>query len=191
MAKIVRIWSACCSTGEEPYSIAITLLEALQSQQRILVGSAEGRSSVGDWKIEIIASDIDTVVLGKASRAIYPDDSLDSVDQSMQKKYFLRGKDDMQGQVKVKPSVASLVEFKRINLMDQRWPIDIRFDAIFFRNALIYFNQDTQDMFLRRMAAYLKPQGYLFLGNSEHIPWLAHIFAPLNKTMYQLRDLGR
>ena len=109
----------------------------------------------------------------------------------MQKKYFLRGKDDMSGQVKVKADVARLVQFKRINLMDARWPLDNRFDAIFFRNALIYFNQDTQDVFLRRMAGYLKPKGYLFLGNSEHIPWLADIFAPLNQTMYQLREVGR
>jgi chemotaxis protein methyltransferase CheR len=107
----------------------------------------------------------------------------------MQRKYFLCGKDDMHGRVKVKPEIARLVEFKRINLMDARWPLDNRFDAIFFRNALIYFNQETQDVFLRKMAGYLKPNGYLFLGNSEHIPWLADIFAPLNQTMYRLRDV--
>ena len=78
----------------------------------------------------------------------------------------------MRGQVKVKPEVARLVEFKRINLKDARWPLEGLFDVIFFRNALIYFNQDTQDIFLRKMVRYLKPRGYLFLGNSEHIPWL-------------------
>ncbi len=69
------------------------------------------------------------------------------------------------------------------------WPLDDLFDVIFFRNALIYFNQDTQDIFLRKMARYLKPRGYLFLGNSEHIPWLHDILAPLNHTMYRLRDV--
>jgi chemotaxis protein methyltransferase CheR len=95
----------------------------------------------------------------------------------------------MQGYVKVKPDVARLIQFKRINLMDARWPLNDLFDVIFFRNALIYFNQETQDVFLRKMARYLKPGGYLFLGNSEHIPWLHEILAPLNQTMYQLRDV--
>jgi len=95
----------------------------------------------------------------------------------------------MQGMAKVKPDVARIVQFKRINLQDVRWPLEGLFDVIFFRNALIYFNQETQDVFLRKMACYLKPKGYLFLGNSEHIPWLQDIFAPLNQTMYRLRDV--
>jgi chemotaxis protein methyltransferase CheR len=118
-------------------------------------------------------------------------DSLDSVAKPLQKKYFLRGKDDMAGQVKVKPDVTRLLQFLRINLQDARWPLDGLFDAIFFRNALIYFNQQTQDVFLRKMARFLKPRGYLFLGNSEHIPWLHEILEPLNGTMYRLRDAGQ
>lgn len=173
--RSIRIWCAASSTGEEPYSIALTLLEAL-------------RSNLNTWRIEVVASDIDTAVLGTATRAIYPAESLETVDPSLQKKYFLRGKDDMSGHVKVKPEMRKLVEFKRINLMDARWPLDGLFDVIFFRNALIYFNQDTQDIFLRKMARYLKRGGYLFLGNSEHIPWLQDIFAPLKQTMYRLKD---
>jgi chemotaxis protein methyltransferase CheR len=95
----------------------------------------------------------------------------------------------MLGQVKVKPEVARLVHFLRINLMDARWPLEDLFDVIFFRNALIYFNQDTQDVFLRKMVRHLKPRGYLFLGNAEHIPWLHGILEPLNQTMYRLRDV--
>jgi chemotaxis protein methyltransferase CheR len=97
----------------------------------------------------------------------------------------------MRGRVKVKPDVTRLVQFKRINLMDARWPLENLFDVIFFRNALIYFNQDTQDVFLRKMVRHLKPRGYLFLGNSEHIPWLSDILEPLNQTMYRLRDVSR
>lgn len=97
----------------------------------------------------------------------------------------------MLGQVRVKPEVTRLVRFLRINLMDARWPLEGLFDVIFFRNALIYFNQDTQDVFLRKMVRYLKPRGYLFLGNAEHIPWLHGILEPLNKTMYRLRDVER
>ena len=196
----IRVWSAACSTGEEPYSIAITLLEALQQfrlgktsfhalQGPRRAGLSGFDASADSWKIEIVASDIDTTVLSTASRAVYREDSLASVAQPLWKKYFLRGKDDMLGQVKLKPEVVRLVQFKRINLKDARWPLEDLFDVIFFRNALIYFNQETQDVFLRRMAGYLKPGGYLFLGNSEHIPWLRDVFTPLNKTMYQLRDV--
>lgn len=200
--RSIRIWSGACSTGEEPYSIAITLLEALQGPQKatstVHPQSAPTRTrlkgfvqSPGSWKIEVVASDIDTKVLETAVRAIYPEDSLATVDTPLQRKYFLRGTGDTQGYVKVKPEVARLVEFKRINLMDARWPLEGLFDVIFFRNALIYFNQDTQDVFLRKMARFLKPGGYLFLGNSEHIPWLHEILAPLNQTMYQLRNEER
>ncbi|MGD0830936.1 MAG: protein-glutamate O-methyltransferase CheR [Terracidiphilus sp.] len=198
-ARSIRIWSAACSTGEEPYSIAITLFEALRTSQRVKVPSPALQGirrpglpgitvAPGSWKIEIVASDIDTKVLGTAARGVYSMDSLASVETTLQKKYFLRGKDEMRGQVKVKPEIAGIVDFKRINLQDARWPLEGLFDVIFFRNALIYFNQETQDVFLRKMACYLKPKGYLFLGNSEHIPWLQDILAPLNQTMYQLRD---
>lgn len=171
-----RIWSAASSTGEEVYSIAITLLESLPKNS---------------WSIEVVGSDIDTAVLAAAKRAIYPDGSLTGGDQAMREKYFLRGKDRMAGQIKVKPEVTSLVEFRRINLMDRDWPLEGVFDVIFFRNALIYFQQDIQDKFLRRMTRYLKPGGYLFLGNAEHIPWLHDILEPLNKTMYRLRGTRR
>jgi chemotaxis protein methyltransferase CheR len=198
-SKNIRVWSAACSTGEEPYSIAITLLEALQtfpgagaetSPQPAVAGTRQPRPiSPGAWKIEVVASDIDTKVLETAVQAVYPVDSLEAIATQLQRKYFLRGKDDMQGKVKVKPDVTRLVQFKHINLMNVQWPIDGLFDVIFFRNALIYFNQETQNVFLRKMARFLKPNGYLFIGNSEHIPWLADIFAPLNQTMYQLRDV--
>lgn len=201
-AKSIRIWSAACSTGEEPYSIAITLLESLEISQRVKIpppalhgprrpGLPGLNAASGSWKIAIVASDIDTNVLETAEQGIYSIDSLANVDAPLRKKYFLRGKDDMEGQVKVKLDVGRLVQFKRINLQDPRWPLEGLFDVIFFRNALIYFNQETQDVFLRKMACYLKPGGYLFLGNSEHIPWLRDILAPLNQTMYQLREVER
>ncbi len=196
----IRVWSAASSTGEEAYSVAITLLEALQRNDGAADPASRHSASKGprnscsmmsslSWKIEIVASDIDTNVLDTARAAIYPADSLISVATPLQKRYFLRGKDDMSGQVKVKPDVTRLVQFKRINLMDARWPLESLFDVIFFRNALIYFNHDTQDAFLRKMVRHLKPQGYLFLGNSEHIPWLHDILEPLNQTMYRLRDV--
>lgn len=202
-SRSIRVWSAASSTGEEAYSIAITLLEALKTVQiaggvpHELSGprtaglprfAMAADSPFASWKIEIVASDIDTAVLAAGQRGVYREDTLESIAPALRSKYFLRGKDDMRGHVKVKPGIARLVEFKRINLMDDRWPIEVRFDVIFFRNALIYFDQKTQDAFLRKMVRYLKPRGYLFLGNSEHIPWFHNIFAPLNQTMYRLRD---
>ena len=198
--RSVRIWSAASSTGEEAYSIAVTLLEKLYpnglpassisprngAARTAFAGAA---TSPNSWRIEIVASDIDTKVLATAQRAVYDLDALTSMAPSMQKKYFLRGKDDMQGKVKVKAEVARLVQFKRINLMDAQWPIEGVFDAIFFRNALIYFNPETQDRFLRKMVRHLKPRGYLFLGNAEHIPWLHGVLEPLKQTMYRLRGL--
>jgi chemotaxis protein methyltransferase CheR len=201
-ARSIRVWSAASSTGEEAYSIAITLMDALcshafpgaplsSSNGIKRAGLAGCTFSPGSWRIEILASDIDTKVLATAQQAVYVLEALAGIAPPMKKKYFLRGKDDMQGKVKVKPEVARLVQFKHINLMDAQWPLEELFDVIFFRNALIYFNQETQDIFLRKMVRHLKPRGYLFLGNAEHIPWLHNILEPLNKTMYRLRESER
>jgi chemotaxis protein methyltransferase CheR len=188
--RSIRIWSAACSTGEEPYSIAISLLEALKTGH--LPGSVassltEPPSPPGGWRVEVVASDIDTVVLATAAQGIYDRDSLEDVPSVMQTRYFLRGKENMSGQVRVKKEVAQLVKFQRINLMDTRWPLEGKFDAIFFRNALIYFNRETQEVFLRRMLGYLKSRGYLILGHSEHVPWLNDAVETRSNTIHQLR----
>lgn len=172
-----RVWSAACSTGEEPYSIAISLLETR-------VRNTEFRNR----DLRIVASDIDTAVLETAVRGIYPEDEIGGIDAALRNRYFLRGRDEMEGTVKVKPSVAAGIEFKCINLMHSAWPLTDTFDAIFFRNALIYFRQETQDLFLRRMIRRLKPRAYLFLGHSEHIPWLHDLLEPMQKTVYRLRS---
>jgi chemotaxis protein methyltransferase CheR len=176
-SRTIRVWSAASSTGEEAYSIVMTLLEVLQPH-----GSANRPAPVRtpvrnrpapaglsafppppvSWKIEVVASDIDTKVLETARRAVYTVDSLAGVATPLIRKYFLRGKDDMLGQVKVKPVVTRLVEFKCINLNDVQWPLEGLFDVVFFRNALIYFNHDTQDRFLRKIVGYLKPRAISF-----------------------------
>jgi chemotaxis protein methyltransferase CheR len=199
--KRMRVWSAACSTGEEPFSIAISLMEALgrsgpnSSASAALSSMPQGLpnapTNLGGWEIEVLASDIDTEVLATASRAVYPEESIEDIPPPMQSNYFLRGKGEMQGRVRVKKEVVSRVQFKRINLMDPVWPVEGLYDAIFFRNALIYFNQDTQAVFLRKMLSSLKPNGYLFLGHSEHVPWLHDQVAPLSHTVYQLRPKGR
>jgi chemotaxis protein methyltransferase CheR len=194
-ARSIRIWSAACSTGEEPYSIAISLLEALKIAP--VPGSAapnpgqQPLSPARGWQIEVVASDIDTVVLATAAEGIYDRESLEDVPPVMQTRYFLRGKGNMSGQVRVKKEVAQLVRFQRINLMDTQWALEGKFDAIFFRNALIYFNRETQELFLRRMLGYLKSRGYLILGHSEHVPWLNDSVEALNNTIHQSRAQKR
>jgi chemotaxis protein methyltransferase CheR len=189
-ARSIRIWSAACSTGEEPYSIAITLLDALKAAHGpglAAPGLGTALSLPGGWQVEVIASDIDTVVLATASQGIYDQESLEEVPPAMLTRYFLRGKGDMSGQVRVKKEVAQLVKFQRLNLLDDQWPLEGKFDVIFFRNALIYFNRETQERFLRKMLRYLKPRGYLILGHSEHVPWLSDSAEPLINTIHQLR----
>jgi chemotaxis protein methyltransferase CheR len=193
-ARNIRIWSAACSTGEEPYSIAISLLEALRTGH--VSGSAapslgQPLSPPGGWQIEVVASDIDTEVLAAAAQGIYDKESLEDVPPAMQTRYFLRGKGNMNGQVRVKREVAQLVKFQRINLMDTQWALEGEFDAIFFRNALIYFNRETQEVFLRRMLGYLKSRSYLILGHSEHVPWLNDSVEALSNTIHQLRAQKR
>jgi chemotaxis protein methyltransferase CheR len=193
-ARSIRIWSAACSTGEEPYSIAISLLEALKTghvQGSVAPSLGQPLSAFGGWQIEVVASDIDTVVLATAAQGIYDRESLEDVPPVMQTRYFLRGKGNMNGQVRVKKEVAQLVKFQRINLMDTRWALDGKFDAIFFRNALIYFNRETQELFLRKMLGYLKSRGYLILGHSEHVPWLNDAVEARSNTIHQLRAQKR
>jgi chemotaxis protein methyltransferase CheR len=186
----IRIWSAACSTGEEPYSIAISLLEALKTSHGpgpVASSLGQSLSLPGGWQIEVVASDVDTVVLATAAQGIYDRESLEDVPTAMQTRYFLKGKGNMVGQVRVKKEVAQLVKFQRINLMDTQWALEGKFDAIFFRNALIYFNRETQEVFLRRMLGYLKSRGYLILGHSEHVPWLNDSAEALRNTIHQLR----
>ena len=193
-ARSIRVWSAACSTGEEPYSIAISLLDALKAGHAPASSApiqGLSPSAPGGWQIEVVASDIDTVVLATAAQGIYDQDVLEEVPSAMRTRYFLRGKGDMRGQVRVKKEVAQLVKFQRLNLMDEKWPIDGLFDVIFFRNALIYFNRETQELFLRKMLRYLKPGGYLILGHSEHVPWLSDSAEALSNTVHQLRAQKR
>jgi chemotaxis protein methyltransferase CheR len=176
--KSMRIWSAACSTGEEPYSIVIALREALGAE-------------CPQWKLEVIASDIDTGVLARAKTGVYDAGALDPVretDPALIPRCFLRGKGAAEGKVQVKHQIMQHVTFRQINLMAPAWPLEGRFDAIFFRNALIYFQQPTQEQFLRRMLGYLRPGGYLLLGHSEHVPWLYDAVVPLPKTVYRLRS---
>lgn len=173
----LRIWSAGCSMGDEPYTIAMTILEHF--------GPLHG------WDIRILASDINTEVLRTAEQGIYPLDHTSGIDSELRQRYFLRGMGRWSGFCQVRPEVRRLVTFRQINFAADQWPIQTRFDAIFCRNVIIYFDAQTQRRLLPRFAERLCEGGYLMLGHSENLHWLNELFTPLGNTIYQRRTRDR
>jgi chemotaxis protein methyltransferase CheR len=168
----VSIWSAGCSTGEEPYTIAMTTLDRAPS------GSA--------GRMRIFASDIDTQVLATARQGVYPVDRLEGLDDDLLKRHFLRGTGAQEGLVRARPELQKLITFDPINLMGAHWQLPGPFDVIFCRNVIIYFDRPTQERLLERFALALKPGGYLILGHSENIHWKSSLFQALKHTVYRL-----
>jgi chemotaxis protein methyltransferase CheR len=171
----LRIWSAASSTGEEAYTIAMTALDVL--------GGGSG--------IRILASDIDTEVLETGRKAIYPAASLDSVPAQYKRRHFLRGVGEWEGYVQVKRELQSLVEFRQFNLIQRPWTMSGRFDAIFLRNVVIYFDRETQRGIFERLALHLEPHGLLFVGSSESLFWLPELYSPVSHAVYRLKDADR
>jgi len=167
---VYRIWSAACSTGEEPYSIAMTALDAAHGIE-----------------VRILASDLDTEVLARAEEAMYPLEALDEMDDPLKHRYFLRGRGACEGLVQVKPAVRKLVTFRNINLVADGWDVRTHFDAIFCRNVIIYFDRETQARLFGRMVQYLAPGGLLFVGHAETLFWLDDLLVPLDHSVYRLR----
>ena len=173
----LSIWSAPCSTGEEAYSIAITVSEAL--------------NQASNWQARILASDIDTAVLGRAGRGVYQSDTIDSLPPDIKQHYFLKGRNSADGFVLVKPFLRRMIDFRRINLVEPIWSVHETFDIIFCRNVLIYFDRPTQDRLIRRLIQQLKPDGYLIVGQSEHLHWLREVVEPVSGTVYRARRSER
>ncbi len=165
----LRIWSAGCSTGEEPYTLAMTALAAGLDRNAV----------------RITASDVDTNVLGFAKRATYSEDRVRDLTPAVRQRFFLRGKGTDLGSWRIKPEVASLVDFRPVNLVKPHWPADALFDAIFCRNVVIYFDRPTQQWLFDRFAEQLHDGGYLFLGHSESLLGLCDRFEPLMGTVYR------
>jgi chemotaxis protein methyltransferase CheR len=165
----LRVWSSACSTGEEAWSAAMVLRES----------GAAG---------EILATDIDTEALSVASRGVYRLAALDQMDPARARRHFLRGSGDNEGSAQVRPELRSMVRFAPRNLLSRAWPPGERFDAVFCRNVMIYFDRETQRLLLERLAAVLEPGGILFLGHSENCATGHPAFAACGKTAYQRRD---
>lgn len=167
----IRIWSSACSTGEEPYTIAMTLFEHVQNPAQ--------------WNFKILASDLSTRVLAKAAAGLYQEDRFRDVPEEVLKRHFLRGRGTNAGLFKVKPHLAAVIQFRRLNLMDGHFPIKNPLDLIFCRNVMIYFDRSTQETLVNKFHRYLKPGGYLFIGHSESLQWVDHPFKSLAPTIYQ------
>jgi len=167
----ITVWCSASSTGEEPYSIAITLCEAYGKMNP---------------PARIVATDIDTNVLKTASNGVYGMDRLEKMSSDRVKKFFLKGKGSNDGQVRVRPELRDMIEFKQLNLLSDSWPINGPFDVIFCRNVMIYFDKPTQKKILQRFAPLLKPHGLLFVGHSENFSYLTELFQLRGKTVYEV-----
>ncbi len=151
----IKIWSAGCSSGEEPYTLAMVLKEFSLNHPGM--------------DFEILATDLSTKILDKAVMAIYADDRITGVPYELKKKYFLKSKDPLNKTVRIVPELRSKISFKRLNFMDAQYAVEKEFDIVFCRNVLIYFDRETQQQVITKLASKLKPNGYFFLGHSESI----------------------
>lgn len=167
-SQSLRIWCNAASTGEEPYSIAMTCAESMGS-----TGS-----------VKIVASDIDTKVLATASRGVYGADARGLSPERL-RAHFLRGKGANSGSIRVKHELARLIEFRAHNLMDARWSLGDPFDIVFCRNVMIYFDSPTQRRVLERIHGVMKPKGLLFVGHSENFTESKDLFRLRGKTVYE------
>ncbi len=169
----LRVWSAGCSSGEEPYSIAITL--------NYLGLAARG------WDIEIMATDIDSNVLEHAAAGVYGADQIQSIPERYVKSGFLRGKGGRFGKVRIKPEVRRMVKFAQLNL-NSSWSLPEPVDIVFCRNVIIYFDKESKKVLVNRIAENLKPGGYLFIGHSESLFRVSDRFELVGKTIYRKKD---
>ncbi len=171
MKTPLSIWCSASSTGEEPYSIAMTVCEAFGTLAP---------------PVSIVATDIDTNVLETAANGVYPIDRIDKMAPERIKQFFQRGKGERTGLVRVRPELRKLVTFKPLNLLASNWPVSGPFDVIFCRNVMIYFDKPTQSRILERFVPLLKPEGLLFAGHSENFMYASDAFKLRGKTVYEL-----
>ena len=168
------IWSAGCSTGEEPYTLAMVL--------------SEYAAAHAGFRFRILATAICTTVLEKAERGVYSAEAIAPVPAAFKKKYLLRSRDAATGRVRVVPELRQLVEFRRVNFMDAQYGLGEKVDAIFCRNVIIYFDRATQERILGKLTQNLLPRGYLFVGHAEALHDMDLPLQPVGPALYRRMD---
>lgn len=167
----VRVWCSAASTGEEPYSIAITVAETF---------------GLDASHVSIVASDLDTNVLATAQKGVYPIERVEKLSQERLRRFFLKGTGSQEGYVSVRPELRRMIEFRQINLLDHSYSVKGPLDVIFCRNVMIYFDKPTQYKILSRFAPMMQADGLMFAGHSESFLHAADLFKSLGKTVYAL-----
>ena len=170
-SREISLWCSASSTGEEPYSMAMTMVD--------LFGSYTP-------PVKILATDLDTNVLAKAQEGVYPMERLEKLPSDAIKRFFLKGTGTQAGMARVRPELRNMITFRQLNLLHTSWPIRGPFDAIFCRNVMIYFDKPTQHKILQQFVPLLRPDGQLFVGHSESLFHAADLFKLRGKTVYEL-----
>lgn len=166
----LRMWSAGCSSGKEPYSIAMILRETIHD--------------IDSWDAKILATDLDSDILDIAKSGVYPADAVGDIMLERRKQWFQSGQGVNANTVKVSDSLKRLVYFRQLNLIGE-WPMKGLFDCVFYRNVAIYFSRESQIKIVDRIANYIKPGGYLFVGHSESLFGVTNRFEPIGHTIYR------
>ena len=174
--KKIQLWCSASSTGEEPYSMAMAMVQAFKTFTP---------------PVHILATDLDTNVLAKAQLGIYPLEKLEKIPKEKLREYFLKGKGHHAGSARVRPELRNMITFRQLNLLDNNWPIRGPFDAIFCRNVMIYFDKPTQYKILKKFVPLLAPDGLLFAGHSESFQHAIDLFKLRERTVYELADRQR
>ena len=172
----IQLWCSASSTGEEPYSMAMAMVQAFKTFSP---------------PVHILATDLDTNVLAKAQLGIYSLDKLEKIPKEKLKQFFLKGKGHHAGSARVRPELRNMITFRQLNLLEESWPIRGPFDAIFCRNVMIYFDKQTQYKILKKFVPLLAPDGLLFAGHSESFQHAVDLFKLREKTVYELANKQR
>jgi len=172
----IVLWCCAASTGEEPYSMAITAAETFGTLNP---------------PVKILATDLDTNVLAKAQEGVYATERLEKMSEERKRRYFLRGSGRQAGYARVRDELRNLITFRQLNLLDPGWPVRGPLHAIFCRNVMIYFDKQTQLGILKKFAPLLRPDGLMFAGHSESFHHAAHLFSLRGKTVYELARPAR
>ena len=171
-SDVFRVWSAACSSGEEPYTLAITLAEYFREQPQ--------------YRWEIVASDLSTRMLDRAHLGIYRLERIKLPQPEWLRRYFQRGTGKQEGFARVKPELREQITFQHLNLMQSPYPFQERFQLVFCRNVMIYFDRKTQEQLVPRLRAQLDPTGYLFVGHSESLIGIDQALKVVRPSIYRL-----